>query len=594
MTFPTFKKFCLAFVILAVMILALGLGLGLGLKREPFVQIRHSGSVVSNGEECAAIGGKILQELNGSAADAAIATLFCEGVAVPQSCGLGGGFFLTIYTKSTGKVETLNAREVAPKAATEDMFVGETTVTGIRSVAVPGELKGMYELWKRYGKLPWKTLVQPAIDLCRNGHVVSRYFGDVLKAREATIKREISLAEVFINPETDAVWVEGDIIQRPKLAETLELIAEEGEDTLYNNGKLSQILVNEIQDLGGIITMEDFMDYNVRWDDSISTQFMNHTIHTVPLPATGSVLILILNVLNGFLPFVRNLTFYQRFVECFKFAYAKRTELADHYYAPEAYEVRFLLLATDDLIHELFNKIIHRGKTFQKMLGADFAQEIRSQIEDDRTYQTYEHYGANFSIPDDHGTAHISIIAPNGDAVALTSTINTILGSKVRSRTTGIILNDQMDDFSTPGVVNAFGVPASPANYIVPGKRPLSSMCPTIVIDRNGEVKMVIGSAGGTRITSAVSFIIITKLMFDEPLFDIVQEKRFHHQLAPMYIDYEVGFNETVLEGLKGLGHDVFTEATTYGFVAVTAIGREGNELKPMYDHRRHGSTFVF
>ncbi len=308
--------------------------------------------------------------MNGTAADAAIATLFCEGVAVPQSCGLGGGFFLTIYTKATGKVETLNARETAPKAATVNMFVGETTVTGIkltykryliqstgneklllfRSVAVPGELKGIWELYQRYGSLQWRTLIQPSIDLCRNGHVVSRYFGDVLKLREETIKSQESLAEVFINPNTNAVWVEGDIIRRPKLADTLELIAEEGVDTLYNNGTLAQMLVNEIQELGGILTVEDFMDYNVRWADSVSTTFANNTIHTVPLPASGSVLILILNVLNGFLPSIRNLTFYQRFVECFKFAYAKRTELADYFYSSDAYEVELIFVQKKKLM----------------------------------------------------------------------------------------------------------------------------------------------------------------------------------------------------------------------------------------------------
>ncbi|XP_037030020.1 glutathione hydrolase 1 proenzyme-like isoform X2 [Bradysia coprophila] len=565
------KKLLWTSLILVLLIAALGIGLGIGLNRGAATNsVRHSGSVVSNGHECAAIGGKILQQMNGNAADAAVATLFCEGVAVPQSCGLGGGLFLTVYTKATGKVETLNAREVAPKAATEDMFVGVDTVTGIKSVAVPGELKGIWELHQRYGSLQWRTLIEPSIDLCRQGHIVSRYFGDVLKLREDTITSQPSLAEVFINPETNSVWVEGDIIKRPKLAETLELIADEGADTLYNNGTLSQMLVNEIQELGGIITIEDFMDYSVRWEDSISTTFMNNTIHTVPLPASGSVLILILNVLNGFLPSVKNLTFYQRFVECFKFAFAKRTELADYFFVPEVYE------------------------TFQQMLDPDYAQDIRSKIEDDRTYQNYEHYGANFSVPDDHGTAHISVVAPNGDAIAVTTTINTILGSKVRSRTTGIILNDQMDDFSTPGVTNAFGVPASPANFIVPGKRPLSSMCPTIVIDEHGDAKLVIGSAGGTRITTSVAYIIISMLMFNEPLAVTLPESRFHHQLAPMYIDYEIGFNDTILQGLIGIGHEVYTEATTYGFVAVTAIARENNQLTAMYDNRRHGSTFVF
>ncbi|KAG4074340.1 hypothetical protein HA402_008749 [Bradysia odoriphaga] len=509
--------------------------------------------------------------MNGNAADAAIATLFCEGVAEPQlQNGLGGGFFLTIYTKSTGKVEILNAREVAPKASTKNMFVGVENITGIKSVAVPGELKGMWELHQRYGSLFWRTLIEPTIDLCLKGYVVSRYHADALKLFEGTIHSEPSLADVFINPETNAVWVEGDIITRPKLAETLELRAEEGADTLYNNGTLSQMLVNEIQELGGIITTEDFMDYSVRWEDSITTTFMDNTIHTVPPPASGSVLILILNVLNGFLPSVRNLTFYQRFVESFKFAYAKRTELADYYYAPESYE------------------------PFQQMLDLDYAQDIRSKIEDDRTYQDSEHYGAKFSLPDDHGTAHISVIAPNGDAISVTTTINTLFGSKVRSQRTGIILNDEMDDFSIPDRKNGFGVPPSPANFIVPGKRPLSSMCPSIVIDKCGDVKLVIGSAGGTRITTAVAYTLISKLMFNEPLSLLLNEKRLHHQLAPMYIDHEVGFNETILKGLASIGHKVQTDTTLYGFVAVTAIAREGDELTPVYDSRRGGSIFVF
>lgn len=235
-------------------------------------------------------------------------------------------------------------------------------------MAVPGELKGIWELHQRYGRLPWRTLIQPSIDLCRNGHIVSKYFGDILKMFESTIKSQPSLAEVFINPKTKAVWVEGDTIRRPKLAKTLELIARDGADTLYNNGTLARMLVDEIQTLGGIITVEDFMDYNVRWADSVSTTFSNHTIHTVPLPASGSVLTLILNVLNGFLPSVRNVTFYQRFVESFKFAYAKRTELADPFYSPDAYKVfefwtslklfkRLMIVnTTSSLVQRLFSK----------------------------------------------------------------------------------------------------------------------------------------------------------------------------------------------------------------------------------------------
>lgn len=204
---------------------------------------------------------------------------------------------------------------------------------------MPGELKGLWEFHQRYGTLPWRTLIQPTIDLCRKGHYVSKFFSDVLQLLESDIRKDPGLSEVFLNPETNAVWKAGDYVKRLKLAETLEIIAEEGADTLYNNGTIAKLLVNEMQEMGGIITMEDLNNYFVRWEEPISTTFMNNTIHTVPLPASGSVLILLMNILNGFLPSTKDITFYQRFVESLKYAYAKRTELADYRHSPEAYKV---------------------------------------------------------------------------------------------------------------------------------------------------------------------------------------------------------------------------------------------------------------
>lgn len=157
---------------------------------------------------------------------------------------------------------------------------------------------------------------------------------------EEIIKNDPGLAEVFINSQTNSVWKKGDRIKRLKLAETLELIADEGVDTLYNNGTVAKLLVKEIREMGGILTEQDFMNYTVHWEDSISTTFMDNTIHTVPLPASGSVLVLLLNILNGFLPSNRSIIFYQRFIESLKYAYSKRTELADYRFVPEAYEVK--------------------------------------------------------------------------------------------------------------------------------------------------------------------------------------------------------------------------------------------------------------
>lgn len=174
-------------------------------------------------------------------------------------------------------------------------------------------------------------------------------------------------------------------------------------------------------------------------------------------------------------------------VETFKHAYGQRTNLGDIDNEPEFH----------DTIKE----------TFEKLIGQKFVDKIRELIHDDKTFNDMSYYGANFTIEEDHGTANMAVLADNGDAITITSTVNNYFGAKVRSRRTGIILNDEMDDFSTPGVINSFGVPASPANYIKPGKRPMSSMCPAIILDQDGNVKMLVGAAGGTKITTSVALV---------------------------------------------------------------------------------------
>lgn len=271
---------------------------------------------------------------DGSAADAAIATLFCEGISCPQSMGLGGGFLLTIYTKATGKAESLISREVAPKAADRDMYVNDTSVQGVRAIAVPGELKGYWALHERYGRLPWAELVQPSIDLCRKGHVVTGYLSRILSTRSQLIKDTPSLAEIFVNPVSGEVWQEGDLIKRPKLADTLEIIAREGVDTMYNNGTVAQLLLNDLRELGSIITADDFLEYEPRWQEPEVSQIINNqTLYTPPLPGSGILVAFMMNILNGFLP-DKSSTSFHRIAETFKFAYAKRSDLGDAAFLP--------------------------------------------------------------------------------------------------------------------------------------------------------------------------------------------------------------------------------------------------------------------
>lgn len=278
---------------------------------------------------------------NGSVADATIATLFCEGVSCAQCMGIGGGFLLTIYTKSTGIVETLNAREKAPAASHQDMFLNETQISGVKSIAIPGELKGYWSLHQRYGKLPWATLIKPTIDLCRTGHIVSDYMASALAKRESIILETLSLREIFINPDTNRVWKVGDKIKRLALADTLEIIASEGVNALYGNGTIAQRLIVELQKLGGIITYDDLMDYDVIWSKSVVSKMSDKSIfHSVPLPGSGSIVAFILNTLNGFLTNnIDEMVNYQRFVEVLKYGFAKRTNFGDPNFVPEAYLV---------------------------------------------------------------------------------------------------------------------------------------------------------------------------------------------------------------------------------------------------------------
>lgn len=341
----------------------------------------------------------VLKNQNGSAVDAAIATLFCEGVSVPQSMGLGGGFIATIFDKGSNSIETVIARERAPLASHEKMFVNVSEVTGILAMAVPGELKGYWSMHQKYGRVAWSKLIKPSIELCRRGHLVSVYLATVLRSYRDVI-RNSSLSEVFMNPRTNDVWQAGDRIKRPQLAQTLQIIADEGADALYSiNGTLIHALSNEIRELGGIITADDFLNYDVEWKKPVTTKLRNgYSVYSPALPSTGHVLSLILNVMELF-PAEDSVQFLHRLIETYKFAFGRRSSLGDVEMDP-----KFMSEFTD--------------KNVAKM--------IHDSIWDNQTFNDVKHYGGSFAVQEDHGTAHINVLAENGDAVSVTSSINTM------------------------------------------------------------------------------------------------------------------------------------------------------------------------
>ncbi|XP_033324257.2 glutathione hydrolase 1 proenzyme [Megalopta genalis] len=524
-------------------------------------------AVSTNGQECAKIGADILRK-DGSAVDAAISALLCEGVASLHSVGLGGGFLMTIWDAQTKTARYLDARETAPAKATEDMFKGNASLAtyGGLAIAVPGELAGYKAAHDKYGKIGWADLFTPVIALCETGSIVNDYLAGYLLRKEKLIREQSTLAEILIDPATNSTWKTGDRIKRPRLAETLRSIARHGPNIFYN-GSIGEKLIQEIREARGIMEMDDLRNYAVEWRTPIQTKIGNITIVTAPPPGSGTILTFIMNLLRGLIPTADRNVMWQRFVESFKWAYAKRTQLGDPKYVP-----------VDSLIRNL--------------TSASYADAIRSNIKDDTTHTNPEYYGAVTVVPEDSGTSHVSVLAPDGSAVSVTSTINQVFGAMLRSKSTGIIFNDEMDDFSSPNITNGFDLPPSPSNFIQPRKRPMSSMSPTIVIDENEEVRLVIGAAGGTKITSGVAIAMVLNLWSGKTIKEAVDIRRVHHQLFPMEAQTETEFSQNAMNYLKSIGHNV----TTFSGIgsALTAVSRENGKVYAISDFRRQGKTDGF
>ncbi|KAF4070323.1 hypothetical protein AMELA_G00284300 [Ameiurus melas] len=504
----------------------------------------------------------------GSAVDAAIAALLCVGLFNAHSMGLGGGHYFIIYNGTTGKVETINAKETAPQKATTDMFpTEELSKTGGLSIAVPGELRGYELAHRRHGRLPWKELFKPSIQLARDGIRVSEVLAKAMEMKQRDIQADPALCEVFCD-SNKTILRENDTIRFLRLADTYERIAEEGADVFYK-GSMAETIVNDIRAAGGVITLEDLSGYTPELNESpLKINVGEYTMYFPNAPSGGPVLALMLNILNGYnfsassvsTTEKKTLT-YHRIIEAFRFAFAMRSRLGDPRY-----------LNITDLIHN--------------MTSDYFADDIRSKITDNTTHPE-SYYGLEYFNPEDHGTTHLSIIAEDGSAVGVTSSINLNFGSKVMSRSTGIIFNDMVDDFSSPNFRNAYEVPPSPNNFIQPGKRPLSSMSPTIIFDKHNKVKMVVGASGGTKITTATALVILNTLFFNYNLTRAVKEPRFHNQLNNTDTMLEKDFNKSVVDGLQQKNHVIkWLEGTPS---VVQAVMRKDDQICAESDPRKGG-----
>jgi gamma-glutamyltranspeptidase/glutathione hydrolase len=495
--------------------------------------ISEKAMVVSAREEASKIG-LLMLEKGGNAFDAMVATELALAVAYPFAGNLGGGGFM-VYRLQDGRVGSIDYREKAPLAATRDMYLDENgevipglSTLGALAVGVPGTIAGVFEVHQKLGSLPMEEILQPVIELAENGVVVTEN-----QARSfANSRNDI----IKVNGESTLfaqVFEAGDTIKYPALAETLKKIAQNGRNEFYW-GETAQKLVNFIQREGGIITLEDLASYEAQWRDPIQFEYRSHRMISMAPPSSGGVTLA--QVFGMLEPFDlqgmghNSPDYIQILTEAERRAYADR-----NYYLgdPDFIEIPVEVLTSSSYLEERMESYNPEKAT----LSADISHGVIQFVESDET-------------------THYSIVDQFGNAAAITTTLNGAFGSKLYSDELGFFLNNEMDDFSAKaGVPNMFGLIGAEANSIAPGKRMLSSMTPTIV-EKDGELFMVVGTPGGSTIITSVLQTILNVIEFGMSMQEAVNAPRFHHQWLPDFINFEPeGFSEEVLEALKNKGY---------------------------------------
>ncbi|KAG2412527.1 hypothetical protein HFD88_010084 [Aspergillus terreus] len=495
------------------------------------------GAVASESALCSHHGTEMLKK-GGNAADAMVATMFCVGVVGMYHSGIGGGGFMLVKAPN-GSYEFIDFRETAPAAAFEDMYTNNTdgSTTGGLASGVPGEVRGLEHLHKKYGTLPWATVMQPAIDTARNGFPVTadlvRYMESAVGTGEDFLVNDPTWAIDFA-PNGTRLGL-GDIITRRRYADTLETIARQGPDALYS-GPIAETMIQALQAANGTMTLDDLRNYTVAIRNISQIDYRGYKITSTTAPSSGIVAMSILKIVDGYRDFFTpsnvNLSTH-RLDEAMRFAYGQRSLLGDPAF------------------------VEGMGEYQEDILKKVTVDDVRSRISDARTQNVSAYDPDGFESLNTPGTSHIATADHSGFAITAITTINLLFGSKVMVPETGIIMNNEMDDFSTPGSSNSFGYIPSPANYIRPGKRPLSSITPAIVTHPNGTVFFVAGSAGGSRIITATVQNIIHAVDQGMSAAEALAQPRLHDQLVPNQVSFEYAYDNQTVAFMKARGHNV-------------------------------------
>lgn len=527
-------------------------------------------------------GVEILKQ-GGNVVDAAVATAFTLSVVRPASCGIGGGGFMVIWDAARQKAVAIDYRETAPAAARRDMYAApadspnsrdERSRFGPLAVAVPGEVAGLCHALKEYGTLDLKTVLAPALRLCREGFVVDAHDREVQGEVVEDFGRHRDFPERFavlrrLYLNDGKAWGADQRFRSP-LGPVLEAIAERGADGFYR-GLVAEAIVAEVSRGGGLITLDDLADVKPTVRKPLVGEMNGLTLYTMPPPSSGGIALLeTIQILAAAerrwsektpdLGVFDSPARLHLLAEAFKHAFADRAEFLG--------DADFAEVPVDRLI------------------SARHATSLATRIDPART-QSSETYG-RFAAGDDGGTSHFSIIDAAGNAVACTETINLGFGSFVVEPKFGIILNNEMDDFTAhPGQPNAFGLRQSEANTIAPGKRPLSSMTPTIAV-RDGKAVFAVGGSGGPRIITATTQVLLNLVRFEMSPAQAVAAPRVHHQWLPDRLDVERGLKAELIEQLKPLGHKLRPVDES---AVVQAVSRRADGLRAASDGRKHGEA---
>jgi gamma-glutamyltransferase len=490
--------------------------------------------VVSAKEEASQIGLAILKK-GGNAFDAMIATELALAVAYPNAGNIGGGGFM-VYRLGSGERGALDYREKAPAKAHRDMYldkngkvIADKSTLGALAVGVPGTIAGIFEVYQKFGSLPIGELIQPAIDLARKGVLITELQANFYMNKNVEL---IKQANNYVTPFENG-WKAGERFKYEELAQTLERIRDNGSYEFYN-GETAKRIVSYVQELGGILSLDDLRNYRAQWRKPITFTYKDYTISSMPLPSSGGICLA--QILKSVEPY--NIGQYphngeqyiQLLVEAERRAYADRA-----YYMGDA---DFVKVPT------------------QQLLSPDYLKERMSSFSWDKASKSTEIAHGKIVGYESDETTHYSIVDRFGNAVAVTTTLNTNYGSKVYVKGGGFFLNNQMDDFSIkPGEPNTYGLVGSEKNAIAPNKRMLSSMSPTI-IEKEGKLFMVIGTPGGSTIITSVLQCFLNVAEYGMTMQQSVSKPRFHHQWLPDDVMYEPkGFAPEVIAHLKAKGY---------------------------------------